>query len=106
MLGFPWLVPFRLSRGTPVAVLILVRPSVEVNAIECDSLRADGNHRDVRAHVTVEAVLVHAEILRSVAQADEARRGFNRRSQGLHLRPCELCGSGRLGTSCHSMSIL
>ena len=78
MLGFPWLVPFRLSRGTPVAVLILVRPSVEVNAIECDALRADGNHRDVRTHVAIEAVLVHAEVLRRIAQANETRLGITR----------------------------
>ena len=83
MLGFPWLVPFRLSRGTPVAVLILVRPSVEVNAVECDALRADGNHWDVRTHVAIEAVLVHAQVLRRIAQANEARWGF-RRNQQLH----------------------
>jgi hypothetical protein len=83
MLGFPWLVPFRLSRGTPVAVLILVRPSVEVNAIECDALRAYRYHRDVRAHVAIEAVLVHAQILRRIAQANETRVGFSR-NQRLH----------------------
>jgi hypothetical protein len=82
MLGFPWLVPFRLSRGTPVAVLILVRPSVEVNAVECDSLRADGNHGDV-THVAIEAVLVHTQVLRRIAQADETRLGFSR-DQRLH----------------------
>jgi hypothetical protein len=83
MLGFPWLVPFRLSRGTPVAVLILVRPSVEVNAVECDALRADRNHCDVRTHVAIEAVLVHAQVLRRIAQANETPVGFSR-NQRLH----------------------
>jgi hypothetical protein len=80
MLGFPWLFPFRLSRGTPVAVLIVVRPSVEVNAVECDALRADRNQRDVRSHVAIESVFVHAQILRRIAQANEPRSGFNRQA--------------------------
>ena len=54
-------------------MLILVRPSVEVNAVECDALRADRNHCDVRTHVAIEAVLVHAQVLRRIAQANETR---------------------------------
>jgi hypothetical protein len=48
-------------------------PSVEVNAIECDALRAERNHCDVRTHVAIEAVLVHAQVLRRIAQASETR---------------------------------
>ena len=62
----------------PVAALIVVRPCIEVNAIEGDSLNADAEGKDARAHFAVEAVLVHAEIGGGVAQSDEAwlRRGM------------------------------
>ena len=56
----------------PVAALIVVRPCIEVNAIEGDSLNADAEGKDARAHFAVEAVLVHAEVGGCVAQSDEA----------------------------------
>jgi hypothetical protein len=60
----------------PVAALIVVRPCIEVNAVEGDSLNANAKGEDARAHFPVEAVLVHAEIGGGVAQSDEAwRRG-------------------------------
>ena len=61
----------------PVAALIVVRPRIEVNAVEGDSLNADAKGEYVRPHFPVEAVLVHAEIGGGVAQSDEAgwRRG-------------------------------
>ena len=66
-------------------MLIVIRPGVQINAIERDALRADGNRRDVRTHVVVEAVLVHAEVARRVAQPNEARQELRRRSvQGRH----------------------
>lgn len=51
----------------PVAALIVVRPCIEVNAIEGDSLDADAESEDAGAHFAVEAVLVHAEIRGGVA---------------------------------------
>ena len=64
----------------PVAALIVVRPRIEVNAIEGDSLDTDAKGEDFRADFPVEAVLVHAEIGGGVAQADEAwRRGVSSR---------------------------
>ena len=57
----------------PVAALIVVRPCIEVNAIEGDSLDADAESEDDGAHFAVEAVLVHAEIGGCVAQSDKAR---------------------------------
>lgn len=57
----------------PVAALIVVRPCIEVNAIEGDSLNADAKSQDARADFAIEAVLVHAEVRGSVAQSDEAR---------------------------------
>ena len=62
----------------PVAALIVVRPCIEVNAVEGDSLNADAQGEDARAYFPVEAVLVHAEIGGGVAHADQAgqRRGL------------------------------
>src|SRR5215831_1525231 len=62
----------------PVAALIVVRPCIEVNAIEGDSLDADAEGEDAGADLTVEAVLVHAEVGGCVAESDEAwcRRGM------------------------------
>ena len=56
----------------PVAALIVVRPCIEVNAIEGNSLNADAKSEDARAHFPVEAVLVHAEVGGGVAHSDEA----------------------------------
>ena len=58
----------------PVAALIVVRPCIEVNAVEGDSLNADAKREDARAHFAIEAVLVHAEIGGGVAQSNEAWR--------------------------------
>jgi hypothetical protein len=51
----------------PVAALIVVRPRIEVNAVKGDSLDAYAQGGDARAHFSVEAVLVHAEIGGGVA---------------------------------------
>ena len=56
----------------PVAALIVVRPCIEVNAIEGDSLDTDAESEDAGAHFAVETVLVHAEVGGCVAQTDEA----------------------------------
>jgi hypothetical protein len=54
----------------PVAALIVVRPCIEVNAVEGDALDADSNGEDAGAHFPVEAVLFHAEVGGGVAHAD------------------------------------
>jgi hypothetical protein len=54
----------------------VIRPEVQINSVEGDSLGPNGNDRDMRAHFMIEAILVHAEISRCVAQADEARQEF------------------------------
>ena len=58
----------------PVAALIIVRPGIEVKAIKSDSLCADGDRKQARAHVAIEAVFVHAEIRGCVAQPYESRQ--------------------------------
>ena len=74
----------------PVAALIVIRPCVEVNAVEGDSLNADAQGEDARTHFPVEAVLVHAEVGGSVAQTDEARW-----RRGMRLRCVVQNGNGR-----------
>ncbi len=80
----------------PVAALIVVRPCIEVNAVEGDSLDTDAQGEDARAHFSVEAVLVHAEVGGGVAHSDEAgrRRGVRRRARALwaHLRRTAAAG--------------
>jgi hypothetical protein len=76
----------------PVAALIVVRPCIEVNAIEGDSLNANAQAEDARPHFAVKAVLVHAEIGGGVAQTDEAWR------RRLRLRCVVLGVQGRVVT--------
>jgi hypothetical protein len=57
----------------PVAALIVVGPGVEVKPVESDSLRANWNLGKARANLAIEAIFVHAEIGRGVAQPDKAR---------------------------------
>jgi hypothetical protein len=70
-------------------VLIVIRPGVQINAIKRDTLRADRNRRDVRTHVVIEAVLVHAEVSRRITQADEARQELHLRILKRHRRPAK-----------------
>jgi hypothetical protein len=70
----------------PVAALILVRPRVEVKAIKSDSLRADGDGRQARAHIAIETIFVHAKVGGRVAQSDETqqdRRRFGEAARSL-----------------------
>jgi hypothetical protein len=76
----------------PVAALIVIRPCIEVNAVEGDSLDADAESEDAGAYFAVEAVLVHAEIGGGVAQSDEAWR------RGVRLRCVVLGAQGRVVT--------
>ena len=67
----------------PVAALIVIRPCIEVNAIEGDALDADAESEDAGAHFAVESVLVHAEVGGGVAQSDEAWRRRDMRLRGV-----------------------
>ena len=81
----------------PVAALIVVRPGIEVNAIEGDSLDADAKGGDARAYFPVETVLVHAEVGRGVAHADEAgwRRGMRSRAGDVCARLRRTAAAGK-----------
>jgi hypothetical protein len=58
----------------PVAALIVVRPGIEVKPVEGDPLRADRDRGEERPDVAIEAIFIHAEIRRNVAQPDETRQ--------------------------------
>lgn len=51
---------------------MLVRPGVQVKPVESDPPHADRYLGELRPHLGVEPVAVHAEIARRVAVADEA----------------------------------
>ncbi len=73
----------------PVAALIVVGPGIEVKPVKGDAVSADRNRGEERTNVAIEAILVHAEIRRGVAQADEARqerRGLGKRPRAPHMR--------------------
>ena len=52
----------------------MVSPGVEVKPIEGHALLAYRDLYEIWPHLRIEAVLVHAEIARCVAKADEARQ--------------------------------
>jgi hypothetical protein len=58
----------------PVAALIVVRPGIEVKAIEGHSLRTDRDRAKEGAYVAIEMIFVHAQVGGCVAQSDEARQ--------------------------------
>jgi hypothetical protein len=62
----------------PVAALIVVCPAIEVKSIKGHSLHADGKIGECGTDFPVEAVLIHAQVPRCIAQADESRRHFIR----------------------------
>jgi hypothetical protein len=58
----------------PVAALIVVCPSIEVKAIKGHSLHADWKVDECGTDFAIEAILIHTQVLRRIAQADESRR--------------------------------
>ena len=58
----------------PVAALIVVGPGIEVKPVKGDALGADWDHGKQRSDLAIEAILVHSEIRRGVAQADKTRQ--------------------------------
>jgi hypothetical protein len=61
----------------PVAALIAVGPGIEVKPVKGDPVRADRNRGKKRTNVAIEAILVHAEIRRGVAQGLLDPAGWN-----------------------------
>jgi hypothetical protein len=52
---------------------MLVHPGIEIKAIEGFALDADRNQRHPGPDLSIEAVLVHAEIPRRIPEPEEAR---------------------------------
>jgi hypothetical protein len=65
---------------------MVIRPSIQVKAIESDALGADWDGAEARPYLAVEAVLVHREIRWRVAEANKARRAGHG-SNHIHQRP-------------------
>jgi len=61
-----------LSRGTPVAGLIVLGSGFHFKAVEGAPLAADLDLREEGSDLAVEPVLVHAKEVGCVAEADEA----------------------------------
>jgi hypothetical protein len=59
--------------GTPVAVLILLEPSFQIKPIKCHPLFAHRDFSNIRAHLGVEPVAVHAEKAIRFLQSDYSR---------------------------------
>jgi hypothetical protein len=51
----------------------LIHPGVQFKSVESDALFADTDFDEVRPHLGVEAVAVHAEIARRIAEANQPR---------------------------------
>jgi hypothetical protein len=62
-----------LVTGTPVAVLIVVEPGVQIKAIKGHPLRAHPNLGNKWADLGIEPISVHAEVARGVLQANHTR---------------------------------
>jgi len=65
---------YYLRAGAALAGSILVSPGIEVKPIEGHTLLADRDLYEVWPHLRIEAVFVHAEIARRIAETDEARQ--------------------------------
>jgi hypothetical protein len=50
----------------------LIRPCVQFKSVERDALRADGDLRDAASDLGIEAVSVHAQVVRRIPEADES----------------------------------
>jgi hypothetical protein len=50
---------------------MFVGPGVEVNTVKGNALRPNADHCDARADFAVEAVFVHAQVLRGVSEPYE-----------------------------------
>jgi hypothetical protein len=71
---------------------MLIRPRIEVKAIERNPVRSDRDNGHRRAHLAVEAVLVHAEIPRCISEPDQSRHQnggpqLDERAQALTFDP-------------------
>ena len=81
----------------PVAALIVVCPAIEVKAIKGHSLHADGKIGECGTDFPIEAVLIHAQVPRRIAQTDESRcRGTSGRvSESAQTKAFQRNGTGR-----------
>jgi hypothetical protein len=60
--------------GTPVAGLILIYPGIQIKAIKGNTLLSDANFSQIRSHLGVKAVSVHAQIEGRIPETDQSWR--------------------------------
>ena len=63
---------------TPTAVHILLRPGVHFKSIKGNALPADENLRQAATYLPVKPVLVHAQVSRGIAEADQTGLDMHR----------------------------
>ena len=63
---------------------MLVYPSVKLKPVKGDPLRPDGDLGQVRSHLVVKAVAVHAEIERCVPEPDQSGQQWGIGLKGAH----------------------
>ena len=68
-------------------LLMVVRESVELQAVERDALLADRDFCEVWTNLGVESVLIHTEVGRDVPEADKPPRGIGRWIGGISHGP-------------------
>jgi len=73
-----------MSCGTPVAPFIVVHPRVHFKAVEGNTLAADAELRQGRAHLPVKAIAIHPQVVGSVAESDQAGLDLHRLSPQVH----------------------
>ena len=61
-----------MLRRTPTAAYILLRPGVHFKPIKGYALLADGNRGQLCPNLAIESILVHAQVVRGIAESDQA----------------------------------
>jgi hypothetical protein len=51
----------------------LIYPGIQFKSVESDALRADADFSQIRPHLGVETVAIHAEVARRVAETEQSR---------------------------------
>ena len=69
----PWWLSSHSLPRTPVAILILIDPRVQVKSVEGDSLLTNWNFNQIWSDLSIESVRVHAEIMGGVPQSNQSR---------------------------------
>jgi hypothetical protein len=73
----------------------LIDPRVEFKPVEGNALHTDTDFGERAAHLGVEAIAVHAEVARRVAEADQPRQQSGAGFEVLHLQTVPLVSESK-----------